>query len=55
MSEKVSISGAVINLLKDITSKQGGQWIEKKNLRTEEAVLKSKMDFNPKAARTRSF
>ena len=42
-------------LLKDVTVTQGGQWIEKKELRIAEANRKIGKHFNPKAARTRSF
>lgn len=45
----------IVDLVKDLTITQGGQWIEKKELRNKEACLKTSKKFNPKAARTRSF
>ncbi len=42
-------------LLKDVTSTKGGQWIEKKEMRMTEANVKAGVRFNPKTARTRSF
>ncbi len=45
----------VKDFFKDVTVTQGGQWIEKKELRIAEANLKTSKKFNPKAARTRSF
>ena len=53
--QNVSITDQVMSLIKEITSSQGGQWVEKKKLRSQEASKISKMDFNPKASRTRSF
>ncbi len=45
----------VKDLLKDATATQGGQWVEKKELRIAEANRKIGKHFNPKSARTRSF
>ncbi|MFZ1751474.1 MAG: hypothetical protein WAU01_14840 [Saprospiraceae bacterium] len=42
-------------LVKDITASQGGQWVEKKELRQNEANKINSSEFNPKASRTRSF
>ena len=49
------VSSPVKELVKEITLHQGGQWVEKKELRIKEAKEKSKLHFNPKTARTRSF
>jgi hypothetical protein len=49
------VGSPVKELVKEITLHQGGQWIEKKELRIQEAKENSKLHFNPKAARTRSF
>lgn len=45
----------VKGLIKDVTANQGGQWVEKKELRVAEANRKIGNHFNPKSARTRSF
>jgi hypothetical protein len=53
--QKVNITSRIKAILKENTSTQGGQWIEKKNMRLSEATAKASLGFNPKAARTRSF
>ena len=45
----------VKDLVKEITETQGGQWVERKELRISEAEKLEKNEFNPKAVRTRSF
>ncbi|HQV65487.1 MAG: hypothetical protein KAX53_03445 [Saprospiraceae bacterium] len=45
----------VIEMAKTISTNQGGQWVENRQLRAKEASLKVSNKFNPKAARTRSF
>ncbi len=45
----------ILDLVKDITETQGGQWVEKKEVRKNEAGVKNSLKFNPKASRTRSF
>ncbi len=52
---KSIVPDQVKELLKDVTSAQGGQWIEKKEMRMAEANKKAGVQFNPKTARTRSF
>jgi hypothetical protein len=49
------VSNPIKGLVKGITNHQGGQWVEKKELREKEAQYKVARKFNPKAARTRSF
>jgi hypothetical protein len=49
------VGSPIKELVKEITLHQGGQWIEKKELRFKEAKEKSKLHFNPKAVRTRSY
>lgn len=49
------VSNPIKDLVKGITNHQGGQWVEKKELREKEAQYKVARKFNPKAARTRSF
>lgn len=45
----------VKDLVRSITENQGGQWVEKKELRKAEASRKSKLKFNPKTSRTKSY
>lgn len=52
---KSVVPDQVKEILKDVTSAQGGQWIEKKEMRMAEANNKAGLRFNPKTARTRSF
>ncbi len=52
---KSIVPDQVKELLKDVTSAQGGHWIEKKEMRMVEANKKAGVQFNPKTARTRSF
>jgi hypothetical protein len=49
------VSAPIKDLVKGVTAHQGGQWIEKKQLRELEAQSKTARKFNPKAVRTRSF
>lgn len=50
-----TVQQQVLDLVKEVTATQGGQWIEKKELRKKEASCKYSKNFNPKTARTRSF
>lgn len=50
-----AIPEQVKELVKEITETQGGQWVEKKELRVSEAEKLENKEFNPKTARTRSF
>jgi hypothetical protein len=52
---KSIVPDQVKELLKDVASTQGGQWVEKKEMRMAEANHKAGVRFNPKTARTRSF
>ena len=49
------ITGQVKEILLDVTASQGGQWVEKKEMRIAEANKKAGIHFNPKTSRTRSF
>lgn len=49
------VTSPVKELVKSVTTSQGGIWVEKKELRNKEAQIKSSKKFNPKASRTRSF
>jgi hypothetical protein len=50
-----TVQQQVLDLVKEVTATQGGQWIEKKELRKKEACCKYSKKFNPKTSRTRSF
>ncbi|MBK8052174.1 MAG: hypothetical protein IPK35_02535 [Saprospiraceae bacterium] len=50
-----TVQQQILDLVKEVTETQGGQWIEKKELRKKEASSKYSKKFNPKTARTRSF
>jgi len=49
------VPNQIKDLVKEISETQGGHWVEKKEVRIQEANEKDSTKFNPKAARTRSF